>query len=460
MKRLVAVISACILASTLLSCAQPGSLDLTFNPGSGANATVLCMALQTNGQMVIGGYFTTFNGANRHGIVRLNADGSVDSSFDPGTFVSGGNPVNSLALQQDGKIFICNNGSFGFARLRADGSVDTSFTNLFVGGSVSAVDLQNDGKILVDGGFPNQQVATYTNTIARLNTNGTLDVTFNLINLWDSYSGLAGSADVFGLQSDGRIIVGGIFDTVNGTSCNALARLNTDGSMDTTFNPGINVGGAVTCLVVTPQDKIVIGGSFTSINGYSRNEIARLNSDGSVDTTFDPGLGAFGGYGSLYVKSIGIQSDGKVIIGGNFTGFNGTNRVNIARLNTDGSLDLTFNAVMSAGATVTCMESQLDGKTIVGGVAGTFNGVPMNGIARLNSDTSSTILNLLSPQIYFGMNLSGVVSNTYRIEYTSQLNTPSLWTPLFNVTLQTNSQFILDPTPVSGQRYYRAILLQ
>jgi uncharacterized delta-60 repeat protein len=223
--------------------------------------------------------------------------------------------------------------------------------------------------------------------------------------------------------------------------------LNTNGSVDTSFNAIIAGSSSVSSLVVTPQDKIILLGNFSSINGYSRPSIARLNADGSVDTTFNPNPGI------NPVKGATLQSDRKVVICGFGRG--------VARLNTDGSLDTTFNPGTGVSNSqfnfVLCVASQPDGKTVIGGGFNQFNGTNINYIARLNGDTSSTTLNLLSPQIYFGMNLSGVVSNSYRIEYTSQFNTPSLWTPLFNVMLQTNPQFILDPNPAGGQRFYRAV---
>ena len=163
------------------------------------------------------------------------------------------------------------------------------------------------------------------------------------------------------------------------------------------------------------------------------------------------------------MTSLALQPDGKVIISGLFTSFNGVSVAGgLARLNTNGTLDATFNpgtGPNAPGYTITSvfLTCQPDGKTLIAGNFTSFNGTNINGIARLNSDTSATTLNLLSPQIYFGMNLSGVVSNIYRIESASQLNTPSLWTPLFNVTLETNPQFILDPNPAVGQRFYRAV---
>jgi uncharacterized delta-60 repeat protein len=473
-------ISFLFFASTRLLHAQAGALDFTFNPGSGADAPIYCMAFQTNGQIVIGGNFAHFNGANQSCVARLNADGSLDSSFNPGVgpFGSISLPiVDALAVQPNGDIII--GGPFFYlnglswnqpARFRVDGSVDTSFNTSGANGSgvpynfgtVKSIVLQADGKVLIGGGFSSVALgngySTNFNSIARLNTNGTVDLTFNPgkgANYPSDYIA------AIGLQSSGQIIVGGTFASINRSSPNYLARLNTDGSVDSSFNAQIQ-NGNVQSLVVTPQDQIVIGGSFTSINGYSRNCIARLNADGSVDTTFNPGAGA-----NIAVTSIALQPDGKMIVSIPATGslpyFNGVSIAGgLARLNTNGTLDVTFNS--GTGPNINdnnnenaVVASQPDGKTLISGSFTSFNGTNINGIARLNSDTSSTTLKLLSPQIYFGTYLQGTVSNTYRIEYTSQLNTPSLWTPLLNVTLQTNPQFILDPNPASGQRFYRTV---
>jgi uncharacterized delta-60 repeat protein len=462
---LVQAVVAFVALSASVSQAQPGSLDTTFNPGSGANGQIISMVLQTNGQIVIGGNFTTFNGASRNRIARLNADGSLDSSFYPG--VGPGGSVDSLAVQPDGEVFI--GGNFDSlngltwnqpALLRVDGSVDTSFNTSYANGGgvpsdsgyvVYAIALQPDGNVVIGGDFNDVLLAngneTNFNGVARLNTNGALDVTFS------PGTGAGSSLSALGLQSSGQVIIAGTLTSQNGSNLNCIARLNTDGSVDGSFNALIQDGNVQT-LVVTPQDQIVIGGGFTSINGYSRNYIARLNSDGSLDTSFNPGLGA-----NNPVTAVAIQTDGEIIISGNFTSFNGVSvSGGLARLNTNGTLDATFNP--GTGPNVygnLVVASQPDGKTLIAGNFTSFNGTNINRIARLNSDTSSTTLNLLSPQLYFGMNVSGVVRNTYRIESTSQLNTPSLWTPLFNITLQTNPQFIFDPNPAEGQRFYRAI---
>lgn len=439
---------------------QAGSLDPTFNPGAGANGTVLSIALQTNGQILVAGDFTTFNNANRSYVARLNTDGSLDTSFDPG---AGPNSfVTIVAVQADGKILI--GGTFdavtgfdyhGLARLRPDGSLDIGFTNDVV--VVRKLAVQNDGNIVVAGIYPPTSPPPQTNLIARLTLSGRLDPAFKPAYPTGSYGGFA---NALAFQSDGRIIVGGPFEAINGIPLNYLARLNSDGTVDTGFNAAIGGAGGSTvfCLAVTAQDQIVIGGTFSSVNGYSRNGVARLNSSGAVDTKFNPGLGPAGGLG---IRTLAVQPDGKVIVGGDFTSFDGTNRVNLVRLNVDGTLDLTFDAGMTAGNSVASTALQPDGKTIVGCSGGPFHGIVMNGVARLNADNSTgTSVQFLNPQWFFGTYLQGVVSNTYRIEWSTNLTSPIVWTPLFNVTIQTNPQFIIDPTPPAGPpRLYRAVAL-
>src|SRR5207248_1147872 len=140
------------------------------------------------------------------------------------------------------------------------------------------------------------------------------------------------------IQPDGRILMGGSFSVYNGTTRNSIARLNTDGSLDTTFTVGTGANNAVFAIAIQVDGRIVIGAHFTSFNGTARNRITRLNSDGSLDTTFNIGTGA-----NSAVRAIAVQPDGRILIGGQFTTYNGTARNNIARLNADGSLDTTFN---------------------------------------------------------------------------------------------------------------------
>jgi uncharacterized delta-60 repeat protein len=183
------------------------------------------------------------------------------------------------------------------------------------------------------------------------------------------------------LDSSGKPLIGGTFTTINGTPINRIARLNTDGSLDTTFNPGSGIDNAVLAIALDSSGKLLVGGQFNKVNGIVRPSIARLNSDGSLDTTFNAGSvdGA--------VQAIALDSSGKPVIGGGFTTINGTNRNRIARLNTDGSVDDTFNAGAIDGDVYAIALDSSD-KPFIGGPFTTINGTARNRIARLNTDGS------------------------------------------------------------------------
>jgi uncharacterized delta-60 repeat protein len=178
------------------------------------------------------------------------------------------------------------------------------------------------------------------------------------------------------LQSDGKVLVGGDLSTVNG-----IARLNSNGSLDNSFAAGTGANGSVRSVVVHSDGKVVIGGPFCEVNGTYRNGIARLNADGGVDTSFNPGTGASG------VEAIALHSNGQVFIGGYFTSVNGTNRNRIARLNADGSLDGSFHPGTGVANPVSSLVLQPDGKVLIGDVTFT-NGTSGYGSARLNADGS------------------------------------------------------------------------
>ena len=147
--------------------------------------------------------------------------------------------------------------------------------------------------------------------------------------------------------------------------------------IDYPFYPDAN--DSVYSIAVQSDGKILIGGEFTNVGGTARNFIARLNPDGSLDTAFDPNANSG-------VYSIAIQSDGKIVIGGEFTNVGETTRNGIARLNPDGSLDPAFDP--NANDQVNSIAVQSDGKILIGGWFTNVGGTPRNGIARLNSDGS------------------------------------------------------------------------
>jgi len=237
--------------------------------------------------------------------------------------------------------------------------------------------LQPDGKVLVGGWFSSYGGVT-RDRIARLNGDGSLDTGFD--------PGTGANLLVFSvaLQADGKVLIGGTFNEYDGVARNRIARLNSDGSLDGTFDPGSGPNEQVSSIVVQPDGKVLIGGQFTNYDGVARKFIARLNADGSLDETFDPGDGP-----NTWVFSVALQPDGKVLIGGVFANYNGVTRNRIARLHSDGSLDGGFDPGAGPNSSISSIVVQPDGKVLIGGTTlSSYGGVARNGIARINGDGS------------------------------------------------------------------------
>jgi len=381
----------------------PGSGDVTYDT-LGLNNTVYALALQPDNQLLVGGDFTMADGVPRQRIARFNSDGSVDSEFSlPSSSYGANDSVRAIAVQSDGRIlvggFFTNFNSVvlnHFARLNSDGSLDSQFTpgsgadnavyalaQTFVGGL---------SKILIGGGFANVG-GTPINSIARLNSDGSLDSSFN--------PGQGANATVYALalQGDGKVVIGGDFTAVNGnTNFNHIARLNTDGSVDTNFLGGLSgASDSVHAIAIQSDGRILIGGYFTSVNGTNLNHIARLNTDGSVDASFQPGVGA-----SDSVFSIALQADTRIVLGGEFTTCSGVSRSRITRLNPDGTVDPTINFGTGANnfvAAVAIQEDTIfgyptnvpDEKIIIGGGFTQYNGQPHAYLARIYGGSISGV---------------------------------------------------------------------
>jgi uncharacterized delta-60 repeat protein len=361
-----------------------------------ANGSVFAMAVQGDGKIVLGGGFSSFRGQPQSSIVRIHPDGTVDASFTGG--VSNGF-VNCLTLQPDGRILV--GGTFtnisgaartNLARLNSDGTVDATF-NALAGTSsnveyVKSLVVQTDGKIVVGGGFVRLAGQVRTN-LGRLNTNGTLDTTFTA-------SGGGGPfwVETLALQPDGRILVGGRFDFLNGVRRTSIGRLLATGGLDTTFNPGANSNSIVRSLAVQADGMILAGGTFSQMGGQEQKALARLNSSGTLDTNFNADL-EMTTIGTLGVNSIAVQVDGKILLGGTFTRFSGTTRNFFGRLTTTGEPDVTFNVGFNGpvrGVTI-----QPDGKILVG----------QSGIFRINNTAPA------SETLYFiGSTISWLRSGT------------------------------------------------
>jgi uncharacterized delta-60 repeat protein len=333
---------------------------------------------QPDGKILLCGSLITAGGLTRNGIARCNADGTLDTNFDPK--VEG--DVYCIAVLLDGKILL--GGLFtnvsgmprtNIGRLNADGSLDTTFTAT-ANDWVSSLALQSDGKILL-GGYFTAIGETTRNCMARLNPDGSLDTAFNP----DVNSDVSSLA----VQANGKILIGGSFTMVGGVEKRFIARLNNNGTLDTTFYPGLD--NHVYCLALQADGKILLGGAFTSVNSTTRNYIARLNANGSLDTTFNPNA-------SSYVLGLAVQTDGRILLVGCFTSVGGTARHFVARVNANGTLDAGFDP--DPDGDVFSLALQCDGRILLGGYFRTMGGFPCNYISRLPNETAAQTITVLS----------------------------------------------------------------
>ncbi|HMS91696.1 MAG TPA: delta-60 repeat domain-containing protein, partial [Candidatus Absconditabacterales bacterium] len=310
-----------------------GRKDNSFNVGSGFNDAVRGIVIQNDGKILVGGHFTDYNGTTANRIIRLNPDGSRDTSFNIG---SGFNAqIRTMEMQEDGKILVGGamvnyNGTniYRIARLNTNGSLDASFNvGLGFNNNIRAIAFQDDGKIILGGGFLVYS-GTVTNRIIRLNPDGSRDTSFII------GSGFNEQINVVDIDANGKILVGGFFTGYNGISVNKIARLNTNGSLDSSFAIGSGFNGQVNGFI-RYNDKIIVGGGFTTYNSTPANGIIRLNSDGSRDTSFDIGVGC-----TSSSRFFMIQEDRKILVGGDFTGYNGTSFGRLMRLHGESHISL------------------------------------------------------------------------------------------------------------------------
>ena len=373
-----------VVVSNFVGTATSTGATLTFQPTVDAfdlavNGNVYALAPQPDGKVLLGGGFTVVNSQSRSNLARLNADGTLDTTFKPpvGGYYS---VINSLVVQPDGRILVagsfsslCGQPRTNIARLNPDGTLDASFNPRAGGSCVYCMALQADGKILLGGLFTNLIGQPRTN-LARLNPEGTLDTAFN--------PGASASVYSLAVQADGGILVGGGFTTLSGQARSHIGRLNASGILDTNFNPGCS--GSVYSLLVQPDGRILLGGSYISLAGQTCSCFARLKADGSFDTGFGSGA-------STAVYSMALQADGKILASGGFGSLGGQGRSYIGRLAADGTVDPNFNP--GANGMVYALAVHPDGRVLAGGAFTTFGGQTRTRIARIpNPDAASHAL--------------------------------------------------------------------
>ncbi len=381
--RLGRVLSRPVDLSVLARPMGPGSLDVRFDPTgrgdrigfAGGIPGIQAMVTDPQGRFLVGGVFAGVNGTVRRNLARLHPDGTVDRSFDPGLGVDGS--VTVLAWQPDGAILA--GGQFAVAdgqrhgrlvRLDQNGRVDPTF-NVTLGNSTwptlatpTSMAVQSDGHIWVCGSFTEVNGALCTN-VARLNPDGALASPTGLDdlaargNLW---------VDRVAVQSDDRVLLGGCWTN---PLC-SLVQLRADGTLDPSFAGSSALGidarspAHLADLAAHRDGRIAIVGDFWTVNGVTRHGVAWLLSDGTLDASFDPGTGPQ----DSIARRLAIEPDGRLIVGGWFSQVQGALRRGLARFNTDGTLDLTFDPGMAIGhpgrPNVNALARLSDGRCLVG----------------------------------------------------------------------------------------------
>ena len=372
---------------------QNVQVDASFNSfdngllGTGFDKEVDKIISLPDGGYIAFGSFTQFNGISVNGIVKLTAKGNLDLTFNPSQ--SGpDNTVKDVVVLSDGKLLVAGNFTKyngvtvnRLIRLNSDGSIDTSFsTGTGFNYTIYSIVVQPDGKILAAGSFSKYN-GLAVNKVIRLFPNGDLDSSFTIgTNPNDTPNLLL-------LQTDGKILVGGDFTTFDGKTSSKLIRLNLNGSVDSSFSVGTGFSGPIYAMALQEDGKILIGGSFSTYNGQSNKRIVRLNTNGSQDSSFNSGSG----FSSGTVRSIVIQTNGKILVGGSFSGnYNGTAVKRLVQILPDGNYDTILALLPSGQLNSICL---FQGGAVIAGDFNSVSGISKNRMAKLLFCQEETVWN-------------------------------------------------------------------
>jgi uncharacterized delta-60 repeat protein len=377
------------------SLAATGTYDFK-NTGFGRVNAVETIQVDSQGKIWCGGTFARYNDQYiTYGLIRLNPDGTIVSNWNTGS--SAINPLANVGLTgcnhritqieltgSQANIF----GTFNQyknatrqcgARVDATGSLSTGnplFNYGIIGRTNSA------GKIYMGVKFSSAQ-SMLSFFSRRQPDMSTFDPGF--------ISGSSTNSNITALELDAneKPIIGGTFSSYSGSAVARIARINTNGTLDTTFNVGAGANNTVWTIATGSGNSIYIGGEFTLYSGSAVNRITKINSNGTRDTSFNVGTG----FNSI-VDFITTDSTGKVYVGGQFTTYSGSSTPYFVRLNTNGTIDTTFNAGTGFDRPVKAIAIAADNKIYAGGQFFNYSGSSANGIVSLNMDgTINTTFN-------------------------------------------------------------------
>jgi len=347
--------------------------------------------------------FSTYNWQWASSIARLNSDWSFDPYFNIWNWFVKSSRWNWIAydIKPTNDWWFIVGGEFAFydkneanniIKLNPDWSNNTNLNNndiKWFNSAVYEIKTQEDGKTIIGWGFSSYNWQT-ANWLIRLNSNWSIDNSFDI---WDGFGGWKNTASIstIWIQNDNKILVGGFFNNYNWQSANWLIRLNSNWSIDNSFDiwDGFDDWywyAYITTIEIQDDGKILVGWEFSSYNWQSANWLIRLNSNWSIDNSFDIWDGFNDWFWDAYIMTTNIQDDGKILVGGFFNNYNWQTANWLIRLNPDWTIDSSFNVWLGFDDSVQSIAIQDDGKFLVGGFFNDYNWQTANWLIRLNSN--------------------------------------------------------------------------
>lgn len=385
-----------------------GTVDAGFNPSP--NLNVNAFAIQPDGKILVGGGFTSIAGSTRLRLARLHPDGSLDASFQANADAT----VFAIALQADGKILI--GGLFGFvngnqrtwlARLHPDGSLDLPFNPVLAGSGaaqfrVDCIAIQPGGKILFGGSFSRIYGIT-AGPLCRLNPDGSFDFTFR--------AGIGATAVyAIHLQPDNRILVGGSFVNFNSFARRNLAQLSADGEVEGSLGT-LGPNSFVRSLIRQDDGKIIVAGSFAAVGSEVRRGLARFNPDGTLDSSFTHEVTGSNGASTPGVYALVSPAPGQVVVGGTFDTVSGQTRQGLARIGTPAPTiaNPPASQVFATGQPIV-LRVAATGSALA--YQWQRNGVPIPGATGSTLNISNAVASLAGSYTATATNFAGAVTST------------------------------------------------
>ena len=372
--------------------AQAGTFDASFQSGMGlGDGSASCLLILPDDNILVGGFFSSYDASARNNLVKLEANGQIDNSFYTGSGIDQDDAyfINVETISPSGSGGYYVGGSFytyngvdrrNIVRIHGDGALDPAFdpgTGFM--GIVLDIAVQMGNRPLIAGGFGSYNGQT-VRSLCRVMTDGTLDQTFS--------SNFPTSTDVRSLwvNNNGYIYAGGGFGGFIGEPAPSILKLLPNGGFDPGFENSNTCNGPVYKVMPSGDGNFFLVGDFTEYNGFQVNKVAKVSSQGSLINTYNVGAGP-----DYFIEDAVVQSDGKLIIVGSFTTFNGVPAPHIVPLLTDGSIDPEFLPGSGSNYNIRACALQSDGKIIIAGTFTDYNGNATNAIARLHNDLNTGI---------------------------------------------------------------------